>query len=98
MSGTKVVSIIPGVGSESLSWAVQHSHQVKPSSSEGGSLKIYGRRGVTVSGVVRRRLASGGEYGRWTVAIVRVSAGCAVAVGRGYATAGLEGQLWSFCR
>ena len=61
MSGTESVSLIPGVGSESLSWAVQHSHQGKPSSSEGGSLKIYGRRGGSGSGVVRRLLTSGGE-------------------------------------
>ena len=34
-----------GVGSESLSWAVQQSHQGSPSSSETVTLEMYGRRG-----------------------------------------------------
>jgi hypothetical protein len=62
VSGTEG-SIKPGVGSESLSWAVQQSHQGSPSSSETVALEMYGRLGVSRVGAVRRRLGCGG--GAW---------------------------------
>ena len=59
MSGVEG-SIKPGVGSESLSCAVQQSHHGSPSSSDTAAWEMYGWRGVSRVDVVRRRLGCGG--------------------------------------
>ena len=69
-------SIKPGVMSESLSWAVQQVHQGSPSSSEMAAGEMYGRRGGSCAGAVRRRFGCGG--GAWFGGLRRRGCGALV--------------------